>query len=333
MYGTDPYALSNSQLDPYSQMGSSMMPSGMMGNDPYNASSMGLNPYDQQQPNAGEADALIAQLAQMNGAQDDPNFDPTGWRRFYPIDDHFFNFDHGTTYPDQVQVVSPENLDNCQVYIGEMNAAGERHGFGVLHTADCIRRGDFRNGQFSGWGREAKSDGDVIIGRFENGYLNGLGIYQNYKGNTYTGDFIDSNRTGLGELTTGRFIYNGQFRDNKLDGKGRIEWFNEGNVYEGDFVQNEINGVGVFRWKNGDLYEGQFIRGQMNGKGRYIHSNGQVYEGDYINGIKQGMGRLIYPDGTILEGNFVNGLPNGPANFTIGGKQTPVTFNNGKIVR
>ena len=276
--------------------------------------------------------ALIDELCEINGAEDDPNFDPQGWNKFYPGDDPFFTYDHGTTFPDQVQVVHPEDLELAQVYIGEMNGSGERHGFGVLYTADCIRRGDFRNGQFCGWGREASSQGDVLVGRFENGYLNGIGVYTNYKGNTYTGDFVDSNRTGVGEMTTGKFVYNGEFRNNRLDGKGRIQW-NQGHIYEGDFKDNEINGVGVFKWKNGDMYEGQMYRGAMNGRGRYIHSNGQIYEGDYVNGIKQGAGRLTYTDGTYFEGTFVNGLPHGPGVFYDGTNATNVQFDNGRIVR
>lgn len=287
-------------------------------------------------PDAGQdtaaAEGLIAQLDEMNGAVDDPNFDPLGWRNFYPLDDQFFNFDYGETYPDQVQIINNGNLEGAQVYIGEMNAQGERHGFGVLHTSDCIRRGAFRNGQFCGWGREARSEGDVITGRFVDGYLTGKGTYRNYKGNLYTGDFVDSVRTGLGDLTTNKFHYIGGFRDNRMEGKGRIEFLREGHSYEGDFHDGEINGYGAFRWKNGDLYEGTLVNGRMDGRGRYIHSNGEIYEGDYVNGQKQGYGRLTYTNGSIYEGQFTEGVPNGRGKLIENGAEREVTFNYGKLI-
>lgn len=274
----------------------------------------------------------IQMLSQYNQAVDDPNFDPSGWKKYYPADDKFFNFDYGSTYQDQVQILHPDNPSAMEVYQGELNTMGQRHGFGVLHTADAIRRGEFRNGNFTGWGREARANNEVVEGRFEDGYLYGKGCYQNHKGNKYIGDFVDGVRSGYGDLTTNKFHYAGEFRDGKLNGRGRIEFFKEGHVYEGDFRDNEINGNGVFQWNNKDIYEGQMANGRMHGQGRYTHANGQVYEGSYENGVKNGMGRLTYPDGKVYEGQFTNGLPHGTGVMTTNGMQQQVTFDMGRVV-
>lgn len=282
----------------------------------------------------GEIDVneLIKQLNKKNRATDDPNFDPNGWMKYYPQNDPFFNYDYGETVPRQTLVTSPYDLDQCTVYTGEVNSQGQKHGSGVLYSGRSIKRGDFREDQFCGWGREARKHGHVTEAKYENGVADGKGTYVNSRGNKFEGDFKDGKRCGEGTLTTNKFIYDGQFFDGQLNGKGRIQFRDAGHVYEGEFRDNEIDGYGKFTWANGDSYEGDMVRGKMEGNGRYNYANGQVYEGAYVNGVKHGKGRLIYPDGKVFEGYFKNGLPDGAGKFYENGTVQDVEFKDGKLV-
>ncbi len=268
-------------------------------------------------------------LDQFGPVEPDDDFQLDGWKQFYPLDDPFFNWQKGVVAPNW-RVYNPEDRMNLAVYEGDM-FNGMRHGFGRLTTPRYVRIGQWRNDQFTGWGRESKRNGDVLEGRFVDGRVTGKGILKNAKGNLYVGDFVESRRHGYGELDTNRIHYKGTFLGDRLNGKGIIHFKIEGHDYDGDFRDNEINGNGVFRWTNGDVYDGQMTRGKMNGVGRYTYANGQVYEGSYVNGVKEGRGRLIYPNGFIYDGDFIGGRPRGNANITSGGKVIPVQYSDGRF--
>lgn len=273
---------------------------------------------------------LLSKLNNRNKAEDDPEFDNNGWKKFYPPEENFFEFNHGETFPNQVKVYNQDNLDLCEVYQGETNKRGERHGFGILTTSESIKRGGFRNGKFTGWGRESKN-GEVIEAKFEDGVVNGKGVFKNKRGNVYTGDFVRGKREGYGTLVTNKFHYEGEFKDDKLNGNGKIKFLQQGHEYSGEFKDNEISGYGTFRWKNGDSYEGEMKNGRMNGHGKYFYEDGQVYEGEYVDGHKQGKGKLTYPNGKVYDGEFHRGLPDGKGNFTKDGKTSVVEFSKGKF--
>ena len=240
---------------------------------------------------------------------DDFNFE--GWKKFYKEDDKFFGWKKGKNIlRNQTKIYNNNDLNNVQIYNGEMNYDNQRHGEGKLTTTKYVRIGEWRNDKFTGWGIEAKRNGESLEGRYVNGLVNGKGIFINKDGDKYIGDFVDSRRHGKGEFASKNIKYIGEFKNNKMDGKGKIK-FAEGHEYEGEFFNNQMNGYGKFKWSNGDIYEGEMINGRMNGMGKYIYNNGVIYEGNYNNGTKNGKGKLIYPDGIIFEGEFVDGFPRG----------------------
>jgi hypothetical protein len=268
-------------------------------------------------------------LDQFGPVENDDDFQLDGWKQFYPLDDPFFNWNKGAAGPNW-RVYNPEDKMNLAVYEGDM-LNGMRHGFGRLTTPKYVRLGMWRDDQFTGWGRESRRNGDVLEGKYIDGRVTGKGILKNAKGNLYVGDFVESRRHGYGELDTNRIHYKGGFLGDRLNGRGIIHFKVEGHDYDGDFKDNEINGNGVFRWTNGDVYDGQMTRGKMNGFGRYTYANGQIYEGNYVNGIKEGKGRLTYPNGFVYDGDFVGGRPRGNANITSGGKTIPVEYTDGRF--
>lgn len=227
----------------------------------------------------------------------DEDFNSDGWKRFYPVQDPFFNFDKGFVISCGIKIRHPNDPEKVSVYEGDININNERHGFGRLTTVKSVYLGEWRNGEFTGWGRDTRRSGKVYEGKFVNGLIQGKGILKNNKGTTYVGDFLDSKRHGKGILDTHTVHYEGEFKNDKLCGKGRIVFKIQGHVYEGDFENNEIKGFGTYKWKNGDSYTGYMMNGKMHGKGKYRYNNGIVYEGIYNNGVKQGKGKVYNTNG------------------------------------
>ena len=261
------------------------------------------------------------------------DFNQNGWEHFYSADEPFFLWDKGQVIPNRLKVSNPHDFKKLEIYQGDMTTdLMTRHGFGILTTPFFVRIGQWRYGQFTGWGRESRRNGEVLEGRFTNGKVNGKGIFTTAKGNKYVGDMVNNRLHGKGKLTTKKMQYAGDFKNNQMDGLGKII-FNNGHQYEGEFRENGINGKGKFTWQNGDTYEGIMANGKMNGYGKYTYaSNGQIYEGEFTNGIKRGNGKITYPSGKIYEGKFWNGVPTGQGVITENGQSTEVVFRNGKAM-
>ena len=273
------------------------------------------------------------QCEQGGEAPPDEDFDPDGWKEYYPNDERFFLYKKGNTFQNQIRIKNSNDPDNLEIYKGETNFQNLKHGFGVLTTPHYILKGSWRKDEFTGWGRKSMRNGDVLEGKFVNGELNGKGIFKSKDNNIYIGDFVNSMRNGKGELTTDKIHYVGDFKNDELNGNGTIDFLIEGHRYEGSFENNEINGKGVYKWKNGDVYEGEMKNGKMNGYGKYTYADGKIYEGEYINGIKNGKGKLIYPTNKIYEGTFINGNPDGEGFYTKDGHTSKVLLSHGEFVK
>ena len=273
----------------------------------------------------------LLSLCQKNGIPpSDDDFTFTNWKVFYPKSEKFFLWTKGQVIPNQVIIKNEDDPDNLEIYQGEINFQNEKHGIGRLTAPKYVRVGTWRDDQFTGWGRESRVNGDVFEGRFVDGAIYGKGINQNKKGNVYVGEFLDNKRHGRGELKTSKVHYEGEFKYDKFNGKGKLIFLKQGHEYEGEFKDNEINGMGIFKWKNGDIYEGEMIKGKMHGYGKYKYSSGQIYEGQFANGVKEGLGKLISPN-NIFEGEFKQGNPFGEGTISIKGKKIKVVYKNGKF--
>jgi len=274
----------------------------------------------------------LYEICRKNGTPPpDGDFSLEGWKLFYPPNEKFFLWEKGKTIPNQVMVANESDEENIEIYEGEINPDNERHGFGILTTPKFVKKGTWRDGEFTGWGRESRINGDIFEGKFIDSKIYGKGINKSHKGNLYVGDFLDNKREGKGELKTKNIHYEGDFKYDKFNGKGKLQFLKEGHSYEGEFKDNEINGMGIFKWNNGDVYEGEMTNGKMNGYGKYIYSNGQIYEGNYVNGVKEGLGKLIYPNKKIYEGEFKGGKPQGEGTITVDGKKVNIIYKNGRF--
>jgi hypothetical protein len=214
------------------------------------------------------------------------DFNPKGYTMFYSENDPYFYCPTDGLSHNQLKIYNKENMNYIQIYQGDLNAQGQRHGQGKCTTPYYVLIGQWKNDQFSGWGRESRCNGDVFEGRYENGLLNGKGIFLNEKKCKYIGDFKNTRRWGKGELTTEKIHYEGDFYDNKMHGIGKIKFLRDGVLYHGTFKNDELDGEGMFIFRNGDVYKGPVKFGKMHGMGMYKSKNGKVYNGQFNMGKK-----------------------------------------------
>lgn len=75
-------------------------------------------------------------------------------------------------------------------------------------------------------------------------------------------------------------IYEGDWRDSKAHGKGRLikpsmmTNNSDGVVYNGEFSQDRKNGEGIEEWPDGTKYIGLYYNELKNGKGMMIWPDG-----------------------------------------------------------
>lgn len=105
-------------------------------------------------------------------------------------------------------------------------------------------------------------------------------------------------------------IYEGNWVNGKLNGKGKATQFN-GDTYEGDYSDSKREGQGTYTFKTGDVYFGHFANNSINGKGKRNFPNGNIYEGDWVNGIMEGQGIYTVKNGNYYSGEWKNSKQNG----------------------
>ena len=163
-----------------------------------------------------------------------------------------------------------------------------------------------------------------------------LGIHKqsNKEGNENYGDFIYpaikiikkdlGDKIFIGKYVDGKYIYEnhryyeGEFKNNMPNGKGKLYDKNGKIIYEGDFIEGKYEGNGKLFFKNSShpgisknglycsYYEGQFKNGSLNGKGKIYDKNDKIiYEGDFNNDNPEGNGQFFF-DNNYCIGQFEN---------------------------
>ncbi|KAJ9529621.1 hypothetical protein QJQ45_014395 [Haematococcus lacustris] len=114
---------------------------------------------------------------------------------------------------------------------------------------------------------------------------------------------------GQGKYTWGvsGAVYEGQYLDNKKQGKGRMTYPDK-SVYEGDWVADLHEGTGRYVYGNGDLYHGSFKAGKRHGTGtyHYQHEGCQIVGEWEEGGVTSG--HWVHRDGSMFQGSFKAGL-------------------------
>lgn len=81
-------------------------------------------------------------------------------------------------------------------------------------------------------------------------------------------------------------------------------------VYEGEFKDDKMNGKGIYRWNDAGMYYGEWKDGHQHGKGTQSWADGSVYDGEWKEGNKHGRGVYRKSDGSILhDGLFKDDKP------------------------
>ena len=93
------------------------------------------------------------------------------------------------------------------------------------------------------------------------------------------GDYKNNKREGHGVMKNPGSTYDGQWKNDKQEGKGTSSWKN-GRRYEGDFKNDEISGEGRWRWSDGRSFHGKF-KSDCPLEGCLVDSDGCVYKVSY----------------------------------------------------
>ena len=121
----------------------------------------------------------------------------------------------------------------------------------------------------------------------------GFGEEEYYDGSRYIGQFKENKKNGEGNLILvggdGESLrgYSGEFRNDKIWGKGKFIW-NDNKEYIGDWVNDEITGYGIIR------------EGKLKHLGFFEHN------------LKEGIGATFYDEQNfVLSGKWENNLIEG----------------------
>ena len=99
-------------------------------------------------------------------------------------------------------------------------------------------------------------------------------------------------------------IYEGEFRDDKYHGVGKISYARENIVFHGIFNNGFSSKIGKLEPNNGSFsYVGELEDLKKHGCGIYIDNRtNRRYEGEFEDDIAMGKGRIIFENGDVYTG-------------------------------
>ncbi len=203
-----------------------------------------------------------------------------------------------------------EILSDASKYKGNW-VNGYRDGKGKSYSGTHLwYDGDFKEDERSGTGTLYDSNGDVTKGKWNKSVLIETLEYSNSNAGKFTGKLKDGKKYGKGQfyLQDGTII-EGNFVDDKLDGKGKITYLGSGgDVYEGEIKDYKASGYGKTMYcpcgltKKDNYHQGNYLNGLKHGTGAYVQTTGQTFEGEWSNGIQMS-GKYYQQGKLIFEGN------------------------------
>jgi hypothetical protein len=250
-------------------------------------------------------------------------------------------------------------------YVGEYRF-NMKNGFGsYFYNNGAYYEGEWKDNMQNGQGKQTFTNGVSYVGELKDDKRHGQGTCTYASGDKYEGEFKDNMMHGRGVLTfssdepiseelrnnrqwtsghDGLFVdipeylglteltykkYEGEFRDNRFDGRGVLA-FEEGITWSGLFNRGDLtmgcisgdceDGFGYYLLLWADFYIGEFKGGERNGYGVYYwgaytaeHSSsvGSKYAGDWENNRRYGTGIYTSNNGEKYEGEYKNNMKNG----------------------
>ena len=219
-------------------------------------------------------------------------------------------------------------------YIGNY-VNNKKNGQGKLILGDHnVYEGNFKNGEYDGIGLY-KNKNYIYKGGFIAGKKNGTGKLEDLiNKSVYEGEFKNDHKDGYGvEKYIDGSVYKGYFKEGLKDGKGTLTLKGENNyVYTGEFKKNKICGKGRFKWDNKKEYFGEWNNNKISGFGILIEDNVK-HVGYFEDDKKQGYGASFYPNQSfVLLGKWENDLINGPSMIYSLTNNKDIDLDNEKIV-
>ena len=146
------------------------------------------------------------------------------------------------------------------------------------------------------------------------------------KGEKYQGEWADNKRQGKGTVGyANKDKYEGGWVQDKREGLGTLWVFDGGKYrvrYHGNWSADKFSGEGTFYNDKGECYAGEWCEGMREGKGRQTYGGrpvdgygGDVYEGEWQRDKRSGKGTLFLGNGDVFEGCWLDDLKHGPGTF------------------
>jgi hypothetical protein len=206
---------------------------------------------------------------------------------------------------------------NCAgaVYEGTFDGSYENGHGSITYPTGMKYTGEWKSGKPAGSGTMVYPAGETYVGEFVQGKRHGRGVLRYKDGSALDVEWRTDVPNGTGSLTTLRFTYTGPFLEGKFFGAGLLV---RGNArYDGAFKDNARNGRGKMIYEDGSSYEGEWKDDQQHGSGKWLSTDGSAsYEGEFKCNAQDGRGLMKWASGDEYIGNWFSGRPHGSGVFT-----------------
>jgi len=138
-----------------------------------------------------------------------------------------------------------------------------------------------------------------------------------------------------GELQIGVNKYNGEYKNRKPNGRGKMYYAN-GEIYEGEWLNGQRHGKGILYFAQNDSadrksYEGDWVSDVRQGNGTMIWNDGERYVGGWKSNVRYGKGIYYYSDGDKYDGNWADGKKEGAGTYYYAsGDKEKCNYRDGK---
>ena len=212
------------------------------------------------------------------------------------------------------------NEDQYKVYEGEWKGdAMNGHGKLYNEKEECVFDGEFKDNQRDGFGVEYEHNQCVYSGFWKENQRHDQGTLYSASGRkVYEGEWRNDAFYGLGILyeqnqdiemndvikSTGYWIQNARFQNH-------LYQFDNGYIYDGEWKDNCLDGFGtLYDSFHAPVYVGQWKRNLFHGHGVYSH-NSFVYDGDFYQHQFHGRGVVKYQHRLHVKCNWYKNFPKG----------------------
>lgn len=115
---------------------------------------------------------------------------------------------------------------------------------------------------------------------------------------------------------TSEIEYEGQIKEGKPHGFGKMHWLTNGEEYEGHWKNGVMHGEGTLKMEDFSVYTGSFLFGKFDGEGQIVMADQSITRGSFKQGAITGSGIHRFKPGNLEKkeeyvGQFLNSIPHG----------------------